>query len=228
MPLPPTVGPAAPPVKLPSLALPGGGHAGPTPSDLSADRNFASDMAMLSLDAVPFSKLKAHVRALQLSLPPGTSAIVGFSTRGNSVPYLSTAFVHASIPFIARKHVTERRMKATSQPGKSTTGRYPSLDMKATPLLTSLDHNLKLLATGAAPLLVESVQNVSAQYASYLERYVQELTDIPKVRDRFVAQWGMAGWREERLLVAWEAALFRAGLMSRWAVFVTRRWQQSQ
>lgn len=180
---------------------------------------------MLSLDAVPFSKLGAYIRALQLSLPPGTSAIVGFSTRSNSVSYMSTAFLQASIPFLARKHVTESQAKSISQPGKSTAGRCPSLAMKPTPLLTSLDYNLKLLTSGAAPMLVESVQNVSAQYADHLDRYVQELTDVPNVRDRFAAQWGMAGWREERALVAWEAALFRAGLMSRWAIFVTRRGQ---
>ena len=94
--------------------------------------------------------------------------------------------------------------------------------MEPTPLLTSLDGILRLILSGPAPLAVESVQNVSEQYASYLDRYVHELANLPKVRDKFVTQWGLAGWREERLLVTWEAALFRAGLMVRWVVLVTR------
>ncbi|EKM55302.1 uncharacterized protein PHACADRAFT_184113 [Phanerochaete carnosa HHB-10118-sp] len=194
-----------------------------TSASLAAKRDLAADLTMLSLDAVPLSKLETYVRTLQLSLPLGASAMVGFSTRSSSVPYMSTAFVHASIPFFARKHVMERRTKPASQSDKSIAGRCPSLDMEPTPLLTSLDHHLKLLTSGATPLSVESVQNVSVEYASYLDRYVQELTEIPAVRARFVAQWGLAGWREERLLVAWEAATFRAGLMSRWAVYITRR-----
>lgn len=95
--------------------------------------------------------------------------------------------------------------------------------MEPTPLLTTLAYILKLLASGKTPVAVESVQDVSDQYAGYLESYVQELSAMPKIRDRFIAQWGMAGWREERLLTSWEAALFRAGLMSRWVILVTRK-----
>lgn len=149
--------------------------------------------------------------------------MVGFSTRGGSVSYLSAAFVHASIPYFARKHVIGRRDNAALPHDGVIPGRTPFLDMQPTPLSTSLDHILRLLTSGATPLSVESVENVSGQYANYLDRYVQDLTEMPAVRARFVARWGMAGWREERLLVAWEAATFRAGLMSRWAVYVTRR-----
>ncbi|GJE87103.1 hypothetical protein PsYK624_031860 [Phanerochaete sordida] len=196
------------PVKLSRLTAPD--KAAP------ALHKLAPDMTMLSLDAVPFSKLESHIRALQRSLPPGSSAVVGFSTRGGSMSYLSTAFVQASIPYFARRH-------AIARPAPPGGGIAPTLGVEPAPLLTSLDRVLRLLAHGGAALSVESVQNVSAQYASFLERYVQELTEQAAVRARFVARWGMAGWREERLLVAWEAATFRAGLMSRWAVYVTRK-----
>ena len=144
--------------------------------------------------------------------------MLGFSTYGDTPSFTHGAFVHAAIPFLARQHVTKR---AASRSTSSASAWCPSLDVQPTPLLTTLDGVISLLRSGSSPLVVEAVQNVSEQYASYLDRYVCELTDLPKVRDKFVAQWGMAGWREERLMVTWEAALFRAGLMLRWVVLVT-------
>lgn len=179
----------------------------------------SSGMTMLVLDAIPYAHLKAYIRSIQTSLPPGSSAMLGFSTYGDKPSLTSPSFVQAAIPFLARQYVTK---KTAFGSGKSTAARCPSLDMEPTPLLTSLDSIFRLISSGSSPLVVESVQNVSEQYAIFLDRYAQELTDLPKVRDKFVAQWGLAGWREERLMVSWEAALFRAGLMVRWVVLVTR------
>jgi hypothetical protein len=183
----------------------------------------SQELTMFVLDAVPYPCLTPHVRTLQTSLLPGASAILGFSTIGSLVSVWSAAYIQASIPFFGRRHITRASRKIIDLNRGSNIAHCPSLDMTPTPLLTTLAHILKLLASGPVPSAVESVQDVSDQYASYLERYVQELTNIPKVRDRFISQWGVIGWREERLLVSWEAALFRARLMSRWVVFVTRR-----
>ncbi|KIP12339.1 hypothetical protein PHLGIDRAFT_113814 [Phlebiopsis gigantea 11061_1 CR5-6] len=180
--------------------------------------SLSSGMTMLVLDAVPYSCLPAYIRSFQRGLPSGSSAMLGFSTYGNRPSFIRGSFVYAAIPFLARQHVTKQ---AASRSGSSSYARCPSLDIQPTPLMTTLNGVLNLLTSGSSPLVVESVQNVSEQYASYLDRYARELTDLPKVRDKFVAQWGIAGWREERLMVTWEAALFRAGLMLRWVVLVT-------
>lgn len=185
----------------------------------NAPPKLSKHMTMLVLDAIPYPQLAAYIRGLQVSLVPGDSAMLGFSTQGHSRSCWSDDFAYAALPFLGRRLVTKT---SAARLGVPDSARCPSLDVKPTPLLTSLQYILKLLTSGTSRLSVDSVQNVSEEYASYLDRYVQDLTDMPKARGRLVAQWGLDGWREERLFVAWEAALFRAGVMSRWVVLVTR------
>ena len=139
------------------------------------------------------------------------------SSRGSS----SASFVVASVPFLPRKHLSRSKDKfRQAGPNSPTPSPCGSLDLELTPLLTSLEAIIKLLTSGPWPFVVESAENVSEQYASYLDAYVQDITYNPRVRERFVFRYGMEGWREERLLVGWEAALFRAGFLTRWAVLV--------
>ena len=88
--------------------------------------------------------------------------------------------------------------------------------------MTSLDSIMKTLTSGRAPLVIESVQNVSDDYARYLRQYVDELTNDPGIRQRFIARWGVEGWREERFLATWEESLCRAGLLSRWVILARK------
>lgn len=173
------------------------------------------------LDAVPYPRLKAYIRYVQALLVPESSVGFGFSTLGPSALHTGASFVVASVPFLPRKHLSRSKDKfrqlGPNPPNPSPCG---SLDLELTPLLTSLEAIIKLLTSGSWPFVVESVQNVSEQYATYLDAYVQDITYNPRVRERFVSRWGMEGWREERLLVGWEAALFRAGFLTRWAVLV--------
>ena len=93
----------------------------------------------------------------------------------------------------------------------------PFLQRSSTPspLLCSLTD---IINNANAP--IKTVENVSHQYAALLTTMVQELEEEPHWRGRFIDQFGMEVWREQRFLLAWEAALLEAGLISRWiAVF---------
>lgn len=168
---------------------------------------------VLMLDAVPFAQLPAYIRAFQASLAPGMSAMLGFSTLGSSVQADSTQFLVASMPFLPRQY--------THKPG-SCDELPQSARRTLIPLLTSLNQVLELVSSGPSPLLVESVQNVSDQYAGFLQDYTRDLTYLSSARDKFVSRWGVAGWREERLLGSWEAALFSTTILSRWLILVRK------
>lgn len=165
------------------------------------------------LDAIPYHQVAAYIRAFQATLDPGLSAFIGFSTSGSSVQSDRDQFLLASIPFLPRRYI---------KTASSSVDFPQSARRTLTPLLTSFTQVLELITSGPSPLAVESVQNVSDGYIAFLEDYVQELTYLPSARDKFVSQWGMAGWREERLLGSWEAALFSSAIMSRWLVLVSK------
>ncbi|PSR77625.1 hypothetical protein PHLCEN_2v7815 [Hermanssonia centrifuga] len=208
----------AQPTLVPSLNVPHSAEQArtssePMLSDTSVVHNSAPrECMMFTLDTIPYARLDAFIRDFQASLSFGTTAMLGFSTCSSSVSFLSTRFVLASIPFLPR------RFAASKRSGKT----YPSARRTVTPLLTSLDGIVKLLVSGPSPLAIESVQNVSKDYAKYLSRYVQDLTQAPDVRTKFVANWGIEGWREERLLATWEDALVNIGSLQRWVILVRK------
>ena len=170
-----------------------------------------SPEAILMLDDIPYSSLTAYIRTFQESLAPNTSAMIGFSALGNpSLP--NSRFVMAALPFLPRKFI--RSSRSNELP--------PSVRRTLTPVLTSLENITQLLSSGPQSLVVESVQNVSDQYARFLQDYAEELVEKSDVRDRFVKCWGMEGWREEVLVGQWEAALFSAGVLKRWLVVVKK------
>ncbi len=183
-------------------------------SNVPYDPALSSDRSVLMLDDVPYRSLTAYIHTFQRSLPPGTSAIVGFSALGTSA-LTSSQFVMAALPFLPRAYVRVRASKS-----------FETIPQSArrtlTPVLTSLESVLRILSSGPDALVVDSVQNVSDSYTGYLHDYVDELVKRSSTRDKFVTQWGMEGWREEVLTGQWEAALFSAQMLKRWLVVVRK------
>lgn len=165
------------------------------------------------LDAVPYHQLAAYIHAFQCALPHGVSAMLGFSTLGPTVQSGSPQAIFASIPFLPRKNI--------KQVGTST-DLLPSSRRSLVPLLATLNEVLDLLTSLPSPLVIASVQNFSDGHAQSVEDYVEDLTYVPSVRKQFVSEWGMDGWREERLLGSWEAALFKVGILTRWLILVRK------
>lgn len=169
--------------------------------------------AMFVLDTIPYSRLTAYIHAFQASMISGTSAILGFSTLGASISTDSDQYAMSLLPFLPRRYVRKN---------KSTCPLPPSACRTILPVMISLDYIMKIITSGPTPLIVESVQNVSEQYSGYLQEYTHNLTYNPVKRDKFVSDFGLEGWREERLLGHWEAALFTAGVLTRWVVLVRK------
>ena len=180
--------------------------------DLSTD-----GCATLVLDDVPHASVRACIRAFQASLPADAPILVGFTTLDPTVKMFSTTFVKAALPFLPRRYISAKRL-----PLPDTKRPFPSTSRTSASLLTSLDDILKALTTGTSPLVIESVQNVSEQYANHLNSLVHELTESSTSRKRFINRWSLEGWREERFLCTWEEALCRAGILTRWLILARK------
>ncbi|EMD38169.1 hypothetical protein CERSUDRAFT_93697 [Gelatoporia subvermispora B] len=176
-----------------------------------------------SLDSIPRQSLESYIRALQGSLSTGSRVHLGITIRDPSVSTFSTSFILAALPFFSRsppKTNTADAANALLIP--------PSLVIPAsatrttTPLFTKLPQVLELLTSGHSPLKIERVQNVSHDYALFLNSHVRNLEDDAQVRGNFVHRWGMRKWRQERFLTSWEAGAMNAGLLERWTIVVQK------
>jgi hypothetical protein len=153
---------------------------------------------------------------LRTTLAPGTFATLEFTTSAPHVTFLSPQFILCAVPFLPHKHA-RARAKANITP----TDRR---NRTATPLLASLHRVLELLTAGpgTGALALENVSNVSTKYAEGLTGAAERLEDDSATRAAFIHQWGEGAWREQRLMLGWEAALYSAGLLKRWVVIVRK------
>ncbi|KAJ7709482.1 hypothetical protein B0H17DRAFT_1324416 [Mycena rosella] len=159
----------------------------------------------LELDSTPFSHLDASLLQLRTALAPGSVASLEFTTPASPLAFLSAPFSICAAPFLPRRYA------------RTGVGRT------ATPLLASVHRILELLTAGPAALALESVSNVSRTYADGLNAAAEQLEEDRATRTAFIQRCGIAGWREQRLMMAWEAALFSAGYMTRWVVVVRKQ-----
>ncbi|KAJ7766879.1 hypothetical protein B0H16DRAFT_1412808 [Mycena metata] len=162
----------------------------------------------LDLDYTPFSAFESSLLELRTTLAPGTSATLEFTAPAAHLTFLSTHFTLCAVPLLPRRHCITRTT--------------PTRTRTTTPLLGSLHRVLELLTAGPAALALESVLNVSRKYADGLNAAALHLEEDRAARTAFVHQWGVAGWREQRLMMAWEAALFSAEHLTRWIVVVRK------
>ncbi|KAK7038068.1 hypothetical protein R3P38DRAFT_2904239 [Favolaschia claudopus] len=172
----------------------------------------------LDLDHLPFSHLESSLLNLRTTLTSGSFATLEFTTPAPHVTFLSPQFTLCAVPFLPRKHARQDETPPSTRP--------PLRIRTATPLLASLHRILELLTTRRAgpgdALKLENVSNVSKDYARALNAAAERFEDVAAMREAFISQWGEAGWREQRLMMGWEAALFSAGLLMRWLVVVRR------
>ncbi|KAJ6618812.1 hypothetical protein B0H10DRAFT_1658575, partial [Mycena sp. CBHHK59/15] len=155
----------------------------------------------LDLDYTPYPHLNAALLRLRHILAPGTAATLEFTAPAQPIAVLGSQFVLCVLPFLPRTHAPART---------------------STPLFVSLQRVLALLTAGPAAPALERVLNVSERYATALRATATRLEDDRGTRTTFIHQWGAAAWREQRLMLEWEAALFSAGHLTRWIVVVRK------
>lgn len=159
------------------------------------------------LDFIAPSDLASALRFVQSRLIPGAAATLEFTTIAPDITLLSDAFALCAVPFMPRMHA---RTDAASQ-------------RTTTPLLTSLHRVVELLAAaGPVPVTIESVTNATATQITALWALHSRLLADRGLRSALIDKWGEEGWREHRLMVAWEAGLLAAGYISRWIVVVRK------
>lgn len=167
-----------------------------------------------SLDQVAYTLLEPAIRALQLSMAPGHSVTLVFTTPGQPVPLLSNNFVLAALPFSRLLNRAHALKNATKTPGLYGCRWAPA------PLFSSLPQILQLLASGPTPLAVAAIFNLSEDCVKSLNAYAEDLGDDRTIMQTFIQQRGIESWREEQFRASWEAACLTAKLLEKWAVVV--------
>ena len=160
-----------------------------------------------ALDVIPYPHLENFIRALQSSLIRGQSVKLFLSTRGASAAFWKPGFVNAAMPFLRRKFRSEEAHMALTS---------------TTPIQASLSQTIGLLTSGSDALLVDSVQNISEEYAAALNKHVEDLEEDAAKRTAFVKAHGANFWREERLVASWTAGLLNADLLQVWSIVVRK------
>jgi hypothetical protein len=92
----------------------------------------------------------------------------------------------------------------------------------STPLLTSLHRIIEVLSSGPSNNTIERITNVTANHVTALRMMEQALVEDRVLRMDLIRKWGVEGWREHRLMIAWEAGLLSAGYLQRWNVIVRK------
>jgi hypothetical protein len=164
--------------------------------------------SVVCFDFLRPAHLKTFIRTLQSSLQPKTSVTFEFTTLGPSIALLSDPFVLCALPYLPRKYIHQREHSSL-------------LPRTSNPLLTSLHHIIELATSGPSPLVLDSVQNVSGEYATILNAIAAELEDDRQQRSSFIDRFGKECWWEHRFLMSWESALLSAGYLTRWVVKLT-------
>ncbi|KAI5900416.1 uncharacterized protein SCHCODRAFT_01117694 [Schizophyllum commune H4-8] len=149
---------------------------------------------------------------------------VEFTAVSGSISAWSTPWILAALPFCPHRH---KAACIRTEP-------------QTTPLFATLHGTLDLLARAdalaapdesAAPDTLASpdgldqprktilaVHNISVNYAADLLELRERLHSDATMRSSYVARYGVDCWRERRVMLAWEAALLRAGMLVRWSV----------
>lgn len=129
--------------------------------------------------------------------------IVDFSCLSDQVNILTSKFLLCAIPFLP--FLSEQKK-----------GRKKS--RKATPLFISVQEVISLLSV--MHIRIQSVQNISLQHAAGLLAVEKDLVGDKALRMAHIAAVGLQGWREDRLMLVWEARLLGSGLLTRWRIII--------
>jgi len=157
------------------------------------------------LDCLQYLDLSKEVIRIKQQLMPKSSAILEFSCLSPEAGPLSFECMACTIlfsPYIVNVRLGKRKNRTTM------------------PLFTKVQDIVALLSTGTS--LIENIANVSREHARFLCAMEGDLCYNRDIRQEHIAQVGLVGWREDRLLLLWEASLLLSGVLTRWRINVRR------
>lgn len=160
----------------------------------------------LDLDFVPFHHLEKEINEIQSSLQLGSAINLEFSCLAPAVRFMSRDFILCAIPFLLR---TYKDSKETPKHSRTTA-----------PLLTPFKTFVDLLSSESST--IRSIVNISRWHAHSLLQLEERLSNDRHLRMTCVQEEGIAGWREKKFMLAWEAGLLHAGFLTRWRVVLVK------
>ena len=163
-----------------------------------------SQSISIDLDVVPYRDLETELRRIQAPYQAGSLITVEFSCLASDIAFMSPQFILCAIPLLPRAF------------GKRTE-RTPRT---STMLLTRLETIVALLLSLSCRVVC--VDNVSYRQAAILQTLEMDLAGNRSKRLDCIKDFGIAGWREERFMYAWEAALLVSGNLVRWRIMLKK------
>ena len=161
----------------------------------------------LDLDFIPFHHLEKEINKIQCSIPSG-STILEFSCLAPAVRFMSRDFILCAIPFLLRSYKDSREA--------------PKHKRTTAPLLTRFNTFVALLSSESTTIRIRSIVDISRWHAHSLLQLEERLSNDRHLRTACVQEEGIAGWREKKFMLAWEAGLLRAGFLMRWRVVLVK------
>jgi hypothetical protein len=171
-----------------------------------AQRNSHNADEAHAIDSLPYPSLEPSVRTIQSSLQPGSIVVFEFTTIAADIPFLSDQFVFCCLPFMPRRYLPRNHSSCRT----------------STPLLASLHRIIEVLSSGPSNTTIKRITNVTTNHVTALHMMEQSLVNDQVVRLDLIRKWGVEGWREHRIMIAWEAGLLSAGYLQRWNVIVRK------
>lgn len=163
-----------------------------------------SQSTSIDLDVVPYRNLETELRRIQAPYQAGSLITVEFSCLASDIAFMSTQFILCAIPLLPRAFGNR-------------TKRNPRT---STLLLTRLETMVSLLLSLSCRIVC--VDNVSSRRAAILQALEMDLVGNKSKRVDCINKIGVAGWREERFMFAWEAVLLMSGNLIRWRITLKR------
>ena len=160
----------------------------------------------LDLDFVPFHHLEKEIKKVQSSLQSGSTITLEFSCLAPAVRFMSRNFILCAIPFLLHTYSESKEAPKHSR----TTGA----------LLTRFHTFVALLSSESSS--ITSIVDISRWHAHSLLQLEERLSNDRHLRMTCVQDEGIAKWREKKFMLAWEAGLLRAGLLTRWRVVLVK------
>jgi hypothetical protein len=163
-----------------------------------------SQPTSIDLDVVPYRDLETELRRIQAPYQAGSLITVEFSCLASDIAFMSAQFILCAIPLLPRAFGkrTKRNLRTS------------------TLLLTRLETIISLLLSLSCRIVC--VDNVSSRRAAILQALEMDLAGNKSQRADCIKNFGLAGWREERFMFAWEAALLISGNLVRWRIMLKK------
>ena len=154
----------------------------------------------IDLDVVPYRDLETALWRIQAPYQAGSLITIEFSCLASDIAFMSTKSILCAIPLLPCAFAKRAKRK-------------PRTSMS---LLTKLETIVALLLSLSCRIVC--VDNISYRQAAILQTLEMDLVGNKSKRVDCINNFGIAGWREERFMFAWEAALLISGNLVRWKI----------